>query len=168
MLKKELVAVVVVLFLGISIIPNVIGGNASFILIVSSDTPAINNIIYVDDVAEGYWGTLTVSMPMQNNIINEQDNNINISIQGGLGIKIEICNYGNTTLFFVNWSITIDGPLVFLGRSNSGYISEIPPGECATIETLFIMGIGPINITIEIGDAILSINGYLIGPFLLI
>ena len=49
MLKKELVAVVVVLFLCISIIPNVIGGNASFILIVSSDTPTINNIIYVDD-----------------------------------------------------------------------------------------------------------------------
>ena len=117
--------------------------------------------------AESDWSTLTVSMPMQNHIINEQDNNITISIQGGLGIKIEICNYGNTTLFFVNWSITIDGPLVFLGRSNSGYISEIPPGECITIETSFIIGIGPINVTIEIGDTILSSNGYLIGPFVL-
>jgi len=114
---------------------------------------------------ESNWDTLTVSMPMQNHIINEQDNNITISIQGGLGIKFEICNYGNTSLFFVNWSITIDGALVFLGKSNSGCISEIPPGECVTIETFLIIGIGSINITIEIEDTILSSNGYLIGPF---
>ena len=100
-----------------------------------------------------------------NNFQKEQDNNITVSIQGGLGIKIEICNYGNTTLYLVNWSITIDGPLVILGRSISGSIYEISPGVCVTIGTMFIMGIGPINITIQIGDAIVSSNGYLIGPF---
>jgi hypothetical protein len=117
---------------------------------------------------ESDWATLEVSMPKHNDILDKQVNNITISIQGGLGIKIEICNHGNTTLYLVNWSITIDGPLVILGRSISGSISEIPPGECVTIETMFIIGIGPITITIQIGDTIVSSNGYLIGPFVLL
>ena len=81
------------------------------------------------------------------------------------GISFEICNYGNTTLYLVNWSITIDGPLVLFGRSSSGYISEIPPGECVTIHIIFILGIGAMNITVQIDDIIESANGYLIGPF---
>jgi len=54
--KKKLTVGVVVLFLGISVIPNVYGDNSSFKSIISSDTPTFNNIIYVDgDNTEGPW-----------------------------------------------------------------------------------------------------------------
>ena len=146
---------------------------ASVFSIVTSSLASDGNIIYVDDAPPEWYDATHVrtiqegSMPMQNHIINEQDNNITISIQGGLGISFEICNYGNTTLYLVNWSITIDGTLVLFGGSISGSISAIPPGECVTIGTRFIFGIGTINVTVQINDISKSANGYLIGPFVL-
>jgi hypothetical protein len=92
---------------------------------------------------------------------------INISVSGGFGLSIEICNEGNTVSYPVNWSITIDGPLVFIGKSQSGYISEVKPGQCITIESMTIIGLGQVNITIQIGDITVSRTGFLLGPFVI-
>ncbi|UCB59192.1 MAG: hypothetical protein JSV67_02545 [Thermoplasmatales archaeon] len=107
------------------------------------------------------------SIPKQNDVLGKQGNNFTISIKGGFGFSIEICNYGNTTLYLVNWSISIDG-LVFLGMDFGGSISEILPGECVNIGSILILGIGQINITIQIDDIIESASGYLIGPFVIL
>ena len=99
---------------------------------------------------------------------NEIGPNINISFSGGFGLKIEICNHGNTPLTLINWSITIDGPLIFIGKGQSGYISELPPGGCVTIKNMMIMGIGTINIIIQIGDITKSASGFILGPFVIL
>jgi hypothetical protein len=54
---------------------------------------------------------------------------------------------------------------VFFGRSISGCISEISPGECVTIKTIHIMGIGTININVQIDIDTISANCYLLGLF---
>ena len=55
-----------------------------------------------------------------------------------------------------------------MGRIATGFITEIPPGECVTIRSIFIFGLGPITITVQIDDIIESASGNLIGPFVLI
>jgi outer membrane protein assembly factor BamB len=98
----------------------------------------------------------------------EVNNNISIEIKGGFGFNIEICNYGDEPLHLVNWSITIDGPLVILGRDFGGTISEIYPGECVNISSVLILGVGRIDITVEIDDVMKSVSGLLIGFFVIL
>ena len=113
---------------------------------------------------ENEYGKLKSGINKENCVLYSH-NNVTISIKGGFGLSFEICNYGDTTLYLVNWSITIDGQLILFGKSTSGSISEISPGECVTIDTVFILGIGLMEITVQIDDIIESASGYLIGPF---
>ena len=89
---------------------------------------------------------------------------LNTDIAGGLGLSITICNNGTIPTSPLDWQITIDGGLVFIGKNNSGHISEILPGECVTIKSR-VIGIGRVNITVQIGDIIKSQSGYILGPF---
>ncbi len=82
-----------------------------------------------------------------------------------IGLSFEICNTGNVPLSSINWSLAIEGPLIFIGKSQSGSFSELMPGECVTIDSIMVMGIGSINITIQIEDTTKSANGFIIGPF---
>ena len=104
-------------------------------------------------------------VPRIYDVLTKNNNNVTISFHGGIGIKVEICNYGNTTFYMINWTITIDAPLIIMGVSTTGSISEIGPGECVSIRTGFIFGFGKITITIQIDDIIASASGYFIGPF---
>jgi len=101
-------------------------------------------------------------------ILNDEINqNITININGELGFSITICNNGNIPTPPIDWQITIDGLLVFFGKSKSGHLSEIPPGACVTIKSM-VMGIGRVTITIQIGDIRKSTSGYIFGPFVII
>jgi len=93
---------------------------------------------------------------------------IKINIASGFGLSIEICNWGNTALSVTDWSITIDGPLIFTGKSQSGQISEIKPRECINIESSLIVGVGPCTITIQVGDVTISRTGFILGPFIIL
>ena len=64
---------------------------------------------------------------------NEIKQILNTDITGGFGLSITICNNGSVPTAPLDWQITIDGGLVFIGESKSGHISEILPGECVTI-----------------------------------
>ena len=73
------------------------------------------------------------------------------NITGGLfKIRAEILNKGTVNVTSVNWSITVDGKLVLLGKTKSGTIPSIPSGGSIVISDLPVFGFGKIMITITI------------------
>jgi len=70
-------------------------------------------------------------------------------ISGGLfKISAVIKNIGSADATIVNWSITLDGGLILLGRETTGRIVIIPAGEEVTVRSDLICGLGRIAITV--------------------
>lgn len=73
-------------------------------------------------------------------------------ITGGLfTIKSSIKNIGNGEATDVNWSITLDGGLIILGKNTAGTIASIPAEDEALIKSDLILGIGKTTITVSVG-----------------
>ena len=78
-------------------------------------------------------------------------------VSGGLfRVSAEIENKGGLEATDVQWSATVDGGIIFLGKTSSGEIPTILPGDKATIHSSPILGFGKIRIivTAEIADGI--------------
>jgi len=95
-----------------------------------------------------------------------------IVVAGGLGIKATITNNGPIDLTHVNWSITLDGSMIFAGKSTSGTSPGITNGEERTIKPKLVFGFGKTNIVISVTcDEDVSANttatGFVLGPFVL-
>lgn len=69
-------------------------------------------------------------------------------VTGGFGIHAEIQNIGNADAMNVQWKITVKG-LVFFGKETTGSITKVLPGFAPIASTGFIVGIGPIDITVS-------------------
>ena len=70
-------------------------------------------------------------------------------ISGGLfKIKAIIKNIGEEDAYDVNWSITIEGGFILLGKDSYGVIAEIPPGGDIEVSSRPIIAFGPVTITI--------------------
>jgi len=70
-------------------------------------------------------------------------------ISGGmLGVSTEIKNKGGVEATGVQWSMTFEGGILLMGRSSSGEISSIAPGELAPIRSAPVLGIGKTRITV--------------------
>ena len=69
-------------------------------------------------------------------------------ISGGFGVSAVIANTGDGDATDVEWSITLDGGLVILGKESSGTIATIAAGETADIKSSLIFGIGSPTITV--------------------
>jgi hypothetical protein len=70
-------------------------------------------------------------------------------ISGGmLGVSTEIKNKGGVEATGVQWSMTFEGGLLLIGRSSSGEISSIAPGELAQIRSAPVLGIGKTRVTV--------------------
>ncbi len=77
-------------------------------------------------------------------------------IKGGLfKVSTVIENLGGADATNVNWSITLDGGFILLGRETTGTIDSIPIDGEASVSSDFILGFGSItimvNATISIG-----------------
>jgi len=88
------------------------------------------------------------------------------SVTGGFGAKATISNVGNADSEDVDWSIAIDGGLVFAGSETSGTIS-VPAGSTVTVNTGFIFALGEVTITTTVGSEIKTASGFALGPFIL-
>jgi PKD repeat protein len=82
-------------------------------------------------------------------------------------ITAEISNKGTTNVSSINWSITLDGNVVLLGRAKSGMIPLIPAGGMIVISDAPVFGFGRIFITITIevpggGSATKMVTGFLV------
>jgi len=90
------------------------------------------------------------------------------NITGGLGVTATVNNKGAGVARNVNWSITLTGGLVFLGRHTTGSFSVIQPGFSPKIHSDFLFGIGSLTITVTAATVEKTANAFLLGPFVLI
>jgi len=70
-------------------------------------------------------------------------------ISGGLfKISAVIKNIGSVDATNVNWSITLDGGFILLGRETSRIIINIPAGEDVTVSSGLVLGFGKTVVTV--------------------
>jgi hypothetical protein len=87
-------------------------------------------------------------------------------INGGFGVNIEVCNKNIWDISYVDWSITFNG-IIVSNYIHTGTIDQIKANEYINIKSGFVLGIGPANIDIIVGDASRTVKCFLIGPFVL-
>jgi PKD repeat protein len=78
------------------------------------------------------------------------------NITGGLlGVSAEILNNGTADVSALNWSIALNGGVVVLGKTKTGTLPGLIPGESVGITDKPVVGFGKITITVtvEIPDA---------------
>jgi hypothetical protein len=93
-------------------------------------------------------------------------------ITGGFGVKSSVKNTGEGDATNVNWNITLDGKLVFVGKSFTGDIATIAATGEETIKAGFILGFGKTNIVVsatcdEGKTAEATASAFVLGPFVL-
>ena len=91
---------------------------------------------------------------------------IEISISGGFGVKATVSNTGDASAENLPWSIDIEG-FVPVGSHKEGVIPSLQPGESTIIKSGFLLGIGPVTITVTVGSASETASGFVVGPFVL-
>lgn len=89
-------------------------------------------------------------------------------IAAGVGsVTAAIKNTGAGAATNVNWSIAIQGNLIFLGRYSSGSFEKIMPGFAPKAKTGFVFGLGSVEILVTVGELEKTATALLIGPFIL-
>ncbi|HWR28041.1 MAG TPA: PKD domain-containing protein [Candidatus Thermoplasmatota archaeon] len=94
------------------------------------------------------------------------------AITGGFGIKSSVKNTGDGAATNVDWTIALDGKLVFLGKSTPGTIATLAPAGDEAIKSSFILGFGKTNIVVsatcdEGVTAEATASAFVFGPFVL-
>jgi len=94
------------------------------------------------------------------------------TITGGFGVKAVIKNTGTGAATNVDWTIALDGKLVFLGKSSPGTIPSIAAGAESSIKSKLILGFGKTNIVVsatcdEGATAELTKTAFVLGPLVL-
>jgi hypothetical protein len=83
---------------------------------------------------------------------------ITITIKGGLGVSATIKNTGATDLTNIDWTIDLDGKLIFVGKAKSGTIASLAAGAEVTVKD-FVIGFGKTGIAVTAGSATASASG---------
>ncbi len=76
------------------------------------------------------------------------------TISGGFGVHTSIMNVGTAQATNINWTITITGKTIIIGKITTDVQSQIEPGTSAKIHSRFILGFGRANLTITAGTKI--------------
>jgi hypothetical protein len=87
---------------------------------------------------------------------------ITITIKGGFGVSATIKNTGTANLTNISWSITLDGKLVFVGKSKTGTIAALAPGDSQVVKDLLVIGFGKTGIAVEAAGVEESATGTVI------
>jgi hypothetical protein len=90
---------------------------------------------------------------------------IEITIKGGFGITATIKNGGTGPLNGVAWTITLDGKLIFVGKTKSGTV-DIPAGGQAAAKDL-VIGFGKTNIAVSAAGTEATATGMVILFFVI-
>jgi hypothetical protein len=73
-----------------------------------------------------------------------------VSMNGGIGLKVKINNSGTTTRFNIPWSISLNGSHIIIGKEGkSGTFLQMNAGAEVT-EKLTVFGFGKITITVTV------------------
>jgi hypothetical protein len=97
---------------------------------------------------------------------------IGITVTGGIGLKATLTNNGQIPLTHIAWSITLDGGLIFVGKTTTGTIPGLESGAERTVKPSLVLGFGKTTITVsattdEGVEANNTTNGFILGPFVL-
>ncbi|MFO7677885.1 MAG: M28 family peptidase [Thermoplasmatota archaeon] len=93
---------------------------------------------------------------------------LSISISGGLGVKATISNIADVNLPDLSWSISFERGLILVSEGTEGTIDNIAPGDSIEIQTDKLVGIGFPKITISVNQFEKTVQGLMLGPFVLI
>jgi len=88
----------------------------------------------------------------------EHQLSVEITIKGGLGVSATIKNTGTTDLTDIDWTIALDGKLIFVGKAKSGTIAALAAGESVTVKD-FVIGFGKTGIAVAAGNVEASAAG---------
>jgi uncharacterized membrane protein len=91
---------------------------------------------------------------------------INITVKGGLGVSTTIENTGTTNLTNVTWTITLDGKLIFVGKTKTDTIATLDAGKSVTVKD-FVLGFGKTGINVKAGAAEINATGKVILFFVI-
>jgi hypothetical protein len=75
---------------------------------------------------------------------------VEIAIAGGFGVSVTIKNVGTEDLTNVDWTLSLDGSLIFVGKTKSGTIPSLAVGESITVKDL-VIGFGKTGISAAVG-----------------
>jgi hypothetical protein len=90
------------------------------------------------------------------------------NLTAGFGsISVQIRNVGAGDATNVDWSITLDGKLVFLGKETTGSFLKIAPGFSPKAKSGFVLGFGKTDILVTVGDLQKTAQATLFGPMVL-
>jgi len=143
-------------------------------------TAAVQNPTHAYTTAGTYTATLTVTDAASTIVTDTATVTIVApqpvlaigAITGGFGIKSSVKNTGEGAATNVAWTITLDGKLVFVGKSSTGDFATIAAGGDEAIKAGFILGFGKTNIKVtatcdEGVDAEATASAFVLGPFVL-
>jgi hypothetical protein len=82
-------------------------------------------------------------------------------------ISAQIKNVGAGDATNVDWSISLEGKLVFFGKETTGSFTKIIPGFSPKAKTSFVFGFGSVDILVTVGDLEKTATATLVGPFFL-
>ena len=99
-------------------------------------------------------------------LIKTSQPQLEIEIQGGIGITMLIKNVGNETISNLEFSMRING-FVFFGKTMDGEISSLPPGMGIEVNA-FVMGFGNAIIEARAGEISKKADCFILGPFVFI
>jgi hypothetical protein len=83
---------------------------------------------------------------------------LSITITGGFGISATIKNTGTTDVTNIDYTINLDGKLIFFGKSKNGTIATLAAGEETTVNDIAI-GFGSTGITVTADDTSANATG---------
>jgi subtilisin family serine protease len=76
--------------------------------------------------------------------------NFEINITGGVGVTAVVTNIGSLPATAVHYSFTLTGGLLLIGRSRSGTLAPMDPGDAVTINDAPILGFGKTIIKVDV------------------
>jgi hypothetical protein len=91
---------------------------------------------------------------------------ITLQINGGKGLSVIVNNHGLLPFTKVPWSISLTGGIILMGRSKTGLIPQLLPGQQKTL-TSAVLGFGRITITATVDNTTTTANGFVLLPFVL-
>jgi hypothetical protein len=91
---------------------------------------------------------------------------VEITIAGGFGVSVTIKNIGTEDLTNVDWTLTLDGSLIFVGKTKSGTIPLIAAGESVTVKDI-VIGFGKTGITAAVGVTEQTASGTVLLVFVI-
>jgi hypothetical protein len=88
------------------------------------------------------------SDPSSIHILQAPIMNIGVISGGLLKVNTKINNNGEVEATNVQWSITLDGGTILMGKESMGEITSIPPGGSEPIKSGLILGFGKTQVTV--------------------